>query len=483
MKSRVLALVVLLFTLSAGMTGQFKNFITTKGDKLMDGGEELRFVSFNIPNIHYVEDNFQFSTPNPWRLSNEFEIRDALMSIKLMGGNITRMYVLSVRKQGEEKDIIRHVEAPGTFNEESFRTIDKVLQIANEVGVRIIIPFVDNWWWWGGPREYAAFRGKPKEAFWSDSLVLADLKTTISFLVNRTNTYTGVKYKDDKAILFLETGNEMEPPTYDWTRQIAAHIKSLDTIHLVCQGTNSHVITDDVMNDKNIDIVSTHNYGHAAQNFPDIRTALGKTKGKKPFFIGEFGFIPVDEMKAMVDTVIANGISGIMVWSLRAHNRDGGFYYHENAYRFPGFATGSRWDEQAVMSLFRAKAFQINKQALTPIPVPKPPVILPIVTPNAISWLGSTGATSYVIERRDEESGVWTTIADSASDADIAYRPLYNDKTARVGKSYYYRISARSESGVSAPSEAYGPVTTDHVTFIDEFENDAALYGRMGELK
>jgi sialate O-acetylesterase len=483
MKSRVLALVVLFYTLSAGMTGQFKNFITAKGDKLMDGSEELRFVSFNIPNLHYIEDNFQFSTPNPWRLSNEFEIRDALMSIKLMGGNITRMYVLSVRKQGEEKDIVRHVEAPGQFNEESFKTIDKVLQIANEVGVRIIIPFVDNWWWWGGPKEYAAFRGKPKEAFWSDSLVRADLKTTISFLINRTNTYTGVKYKDDKAILCWETGNEMEPPSYDWTRQIAAYIKNLDTNHLVSQGTNSHVITDDVMNDTNIDIVSTHNYGSAAQNFPDIRKALGKTHGKKPFFIGEFGFIPVDEMRAMIDTVINNGISGIMVWSLRNHNRDGGFYYHTNAYRFPGFASGALWEEKEVMALFREKAFQINNQKLTPIPVPRSPVILPIVTPYKISWLGSTGASSYRIERREEESGAWTTIADSASDADIAYRPLFSDMTATTGKSYYYRISARSESGVSEPSEAYGPVLVDHQMVIDEYENDAQLYGRMGELR
>ena len=48
------------------------------------------------------------------------------------------------------------------------RALDKVLQIANEVGVRVIIPFVDNWWWWGGPKEYADFRGKKPEDFWTD---------------------------------------------------------------------------------------------------------------------------------------------------------------------------------------------------------------------------------------------------------------------------------------------------------------------------
>jgi sialate O-acetylesterase len=483
MKSRLSIILAIVVTISSTSMGQLKNFITASGDKLMDGTEELRFVSYNLPNLHYVEDNFQFSNPNPWRLSNEFEIRDALTSIKIMGGKITRMYVLSVRKQGEEKDIIRHVEAPGQFNEEAFKTIDKTLQIANELGVRIIIPFVDNWWWWGGPREYAAFRNKPKEAFWSDSTVLADVKATIAFLVNRTNTYTGVKYKDDKAILCWETGNEMEAPTYEWTRQIAAYIKSLDANHLVAQGINSHVLTDEVMNDKNVDIVSTHNYGTAERNFPDIRQAWEKAKGKKPFFIGEFGFIPVDQMRAIIDTVITDGISGIMVWSLRTHNRDGGFYYHSNDYRIPGFESGKSWEEKDVVSLFRQKAFEINKKPVEPIPVPASPVILPIVSPMKISWLGSAGASSYIIERRDEESGVWSTIDDSASDADIAYRPLFSDKTARIGKQYYYRISARSESGVSAPSAPVGPVAVDHLTFVDEFENDHNLYGRMGELK
>ena len=64
----------------------------------------------------------------------------------------------------------RHVEGPGKFNEEAFKAYDKVLQIANKVGIRVIIPLVDNWWWWGGPKEYAAFRGKQKDEFRTQSL-------------------------------------------------------------------------------------------------------------------------------------------------------------------------------------------------------------------------------------------------------------------------------------------------------------------------
>ena len=84
---------------------------------------------------------------------------------------MVRSYTLSVRKPGESENVPRHVLAPGEFNEDAFEALDKVLQIANEKGLRVIVPFVDNWIWWGGIKEYAAFRGKEKEAFWTINML------------------------------------------------------------------------------------------------------------------------------------------------------------------------------------------------------------------------------------------------------------------------------------------------------------------------
>ena len=213
---KIVQILVLLAFFTLFSDAQFKYFVTVKGDKLMDGDAELRFISCNVPNLHYIEDYLPFSGTNQWRLPDEFEIRDALVSIKQMGGKVARIYVFSVRKEGDTVEIF-HVEGPGKFNEEAFKTFDKVLQIANEVGIRLIVPFVDNWHWWGGPKEYAAFRGKPKDAFWTDEQLIADFKKTIEFVLNRTNTITGIPYKQDKAILAWETGNEISPP-FSWTK-------------------------------------------------------------------------------------------------------------------------------------------------------------------------------------------------------------------------------------------------------------------------
>ncbi|MFH0989531.1 MAG: cellulase family glycosylhydrolase [bacterium] len=477
-RNLVTFLLCCVFTLIQSVNGQFSHFITAAGDKLMDGDWELRFISYNIPNLHYIEDHQAFDDPNPWRVANEFEIRDALNAIKQSGGMVTRLYTPSIRKANDDPRIIRHVEGPGQFNEEAFKAYDKILQIANEVGVRVIIPLIDNWWWWGGVTDYGRLRGKPREAFWTDSVVIADFKKTIAFMVNRVNTYTGLPFKDDKALLGWETGNELDVPTFAWTREIAAYIKSLDTNHLVIEGTHSQSILDEALADPNIDILSTHHYRPAYQTITLMLTAREKAKGKKPYFVGEFGFMPADSMRLVLDAVISSGISGIMVWSMRGHNRDGGYYYHTDAYRWPGFESGQRWEEQKIIQLFTEKAYAINGLPVAPLPIPAAPTILPITTPYKISWQGSTGASSYLVERKDRFLlffSRWSVIDSNASDANVRYRPLFSDTTAEPGVSYSYRIRAKNTSGISEASAVAGPIEAPYRILIDEFENDKLM--------
>jgi len=277
----LMAFSLLNFFIINNTLGQFSNFITRQDDKLFDGDKEYRFISFNIPNLHYLEDYLPFNGTNPWRLPDEFEIRDALTSIKQFGGKVARMYVLSVKKESDTPDIIRHVEGPGHFNEDAFKTLDKILQIANEVGVRVIIPFMDNWHWWGGPKEYAGFRGKERDEFWTDPELINDFKKTVEFTINRVNTFTGVPYKEDKAIMCWETGNELLAP-FGWTKEIAAFIKNLDKNHLLMEGTIVPDLTEEAIADTNLDIVSTHHYRNTKVTIEKIMNNQAKARGSTP---------------------------------------------------------------------------------------------------------------------------------------------------------------------------------------------------------
>src|SRR4030042_5720855 len=69
----------------AGKQG-FENFVRRDGDVLKDGDREFRFLSFNIPNLHYVEDDMRFDRSMQFRLPAAFEIDDAPGTIEQMGG-------------------------------------------------------------------------------------------------------------------------------------------------------------------------------------------------------------------------------------------------------------------------------------------------------------------------------------------------------------------------------------------------------------
>lgn len=468
----------------------FETFVYRSGDKLMAEKGELRFISFNIPCLHYNEDNLSFEQVNPWRLTNEFEIGDALEAVRQMGGQVVRIYTLSVRKAGEDEAIPRHVLGPGQFDEQAFRSLDKVLEVANRKGIRVIIPLVDNWTWWGGVGEYAAFRGKEKKDFWTDAQLREDFKKTVSFVINRTNIYTGVKYRDDKAILAWETGNELECPPA-WTGEMASYIKGLDKNHLVLDGYHTAGLRDDSINDPQVDIVTTHHYSkNADETIAQIKTNRLKAKGKKPYFLGEFGFLPTEDVKKVLDTVIETGTSGALIWSLRFRRREGGFYWHSEpyggdlykAYHWPGFAGGQAYDEINLMKLMRLKAFEIRDIPMPEIERPAPPVLLPFTDSSAISWQGSAGAQSYIIERAGAASGPWEKIAEDISDAAVQYRPLFNDATGKPGHSYYYRVQARNSAGLSPPSNIVGPVLVQHITLVDEMPNWDLIFRREGTL-
>ena len=70
----------------------FTGFVARQSDRLMEGDKEFRFVSFNVPNLHYIEDNLPFEETDPWRIPDEFEIRDALTSVRQMGGRVEIEY-------------------------------------------------------------------------------------------------------------------------------------------------------------------------------------------------------------------------------------------------------------------------------------------------------------------------------------------------------------------------------------------------------
>jgi mannan endo-1,4-beta-mannosidase len=469
----------------------FQHFITARDGKLFDGDQEFRFISWNIPNLLIVEDNFAWNAPHDWLLPDEFELTDAFATVRQLGGTVVRSYSIPIQRADEDASVPKYVRALGQYNEDGFRTMDLALKLANEQHIRLIIPLINNWPWQGGCEEFAAWRGKPKNSFWTDPQLIADYEDMVRYVLTRTNSLTGVRYIDDKSVLCWETGNELRGPS-SWTKTVAAFIKSVDTNHLVMDGFDGGIRAD-ILDCPAVDIVTTHHYPSSRDPrtmAQQIRDDAKMVNGKKAYIIGEFGFVSTAEMRDAMQAIMDSPVSGGLLWSLRFRNRTGGFYWHSEpdgadlykAFHWPGSVMGNPYDEINLLNIVRADAFAIRGLSVPEVPVPSAPKLLPITDAAAISWQGSVGAQNYTIERAPNANGPWTVAGSGIDESSVQYRPLFCDESAPAGN-WYYRIRAKNVAGTSEPSNIVGPVTVTHATLVDELADFSETSAHSGAIR
>jgi hypothetical protein len=434
--SAVRRLAVLLFAVSvlgvdASEDDPF-NFITRRGDQLYENGAIFRFISFNAPTLHVNEDP-------AWHRTTPYEQEDCIKSIKQMGGRVVRIYALSVAggdRQGSSGP--SHIRGPGIYDEALFYDMDMMLALLNKHRIRVIIPFIDQWTYFGGKTQFAHLYGKSN---FYDPAVVQGYKELIQYVLMRTNTITGVPYRNDPAILAWETGNELSGEPEGWLHEIATCIKSLDTNHLVADGNCS--VRDDNLSEPAVDLVTDHIYGvkSPAAFVSRLKEDRARARGRKVFYLGEFDPRPVQSIaRAAFEEVVSDGSTGALVWSLRFHKEAGGFYDHLNYddlyFQYP-------YDE--CTTLARVYAFKIQGCPQPPFGIPEPPYLLPIPdTKSPIGWRGSAGANDYVIERAPSAKGPWTIVGKTS---DQLAQPVFKDPLGTPNS--YYRVKAVNSSGES----------------------------------
>ncbi|KAI8910197.1 glycoside hydrolase superfamily [Gorgonomyces haynaldii] len=384
-----------------GTNNETWTFITRNGTQLLENGEPYRFASFNVPGLLLTEDRGgQWVSPTPE------EQEDAILSVKGAEGRVIRTYTLGFGKG-------YHLTGPREYNEQAFVAMDHALALARKHKIRLLIPIVNNHWGkiklFGDYADFAALRSKDPSEFFTDHQLRADFKDLLSFLLQRNNTVNGILYKEDSTILALQTGNELggyagPPPPSDWTIEMAQHIKSLAPKMLVADGSFGgsdaiKLLRKECLTHPSLDLFSNHYYDADTSRLS--READHVAQFKKAFVVAEFGF-SLKAVKSIFDVIYKKPvISGGLVWSLRYHSRDGGFYQHAedggyNSFHVPGFSVFGRDGDTMAMTVRSYGLRLVGKPLNTPFPMPNP-IPHGIVKGNALVWMGAAWAAAYEV--------------------------------------------------------------------------------------
>ncbi len=215
--------------------------------------------------------------------------------------------------------------------------------------------------------------GEYHDQFYTDPLIRGWFKNWISHLLNRTNIYTGLKYKDDPTIMTWELANEprclsagVYPRSDDcttqtlisWADEMSTFVKSIDPKHLVSVGDEGFycipgasdwtencgegVDTLAFTQLANVNVMSFHLYPDSWAKTPAWGTqwinrhfAEARLLGK-PAMLGEFGSQnkatrnPV--YKEWTDAVFNSRGAGGLYWILSGRQDDGSYYQDYDGY-------------------------------------------------------------------------------------------------------------------------------------------------------
>ena len=158
--------------------------------------------------------------------------------------------------------------APGVYDEDLLQGLDFLVAEAGRRKMKLVV-FLNNFWdWSGGMPQYLAWTGgglaaldrtpwkeynRVLSTFYTNAAANALYRRYIAMLLERTNTVTGRKYRNEPAIMAWELANEPRPGEREgdneavfadflkWIENTATYLHSLDRRHLVTTGSEGNM--------------------------------------------------------------------------------------------------------------------------------------------------------------------------------------------------------------------------------------------------
>jgi mannan endo-1,4-beta-mannosidase len=225
---------------------------------------------------------------------------------------------------------------------EGMEKVDFLVAEAKKRHLKLIIAFLDFWDYTGGAQQIRAWYGSldKNTFFFIDPRTKRDYQGWVSYVLDRVNPRTNVRYKDEPTILAWELMNEgnAEPRELRraWVAEMSAFIKAKDVNHLVGSG-NANIQVSDLASDltvPTIDFGVWHGYPKyrrlSVSEFDKLipRYCDLATQYEKPVLLEEFGYARSNQDQAeayakWLDTLAHSHCAGWLVWRLVSRQESG----------------------------------------------------------------------------------------------------------------------------------------------------------------
>ena len=308
-----------------------KGFVRRSETGFLLNGQEYRFVGTNFWYGAILASEGQGGDRE--RLGRELD------KLHSLGLDNLRILVGSDGERGVTTKVEPTLQiAPGVYNDTILAGLDYLLQEMGKRDMKAVLYLNNAWEWSGGYGFYLEHAGagkapRPNETSYGDYMSFVSqfsgnekaqqlFYDYVTFIISRTNQYTGKPYTEDPAIMSWQIGNEprafsdaMKEPFAGWLSKTSALIRSLDPNHLIsvgsegkwgCEGDNA--LYEKICSDPNIDYMNAHiwpynwgwvkedslleNVDRACKNTADYLNEHIDiaTRLKKPLVVEEFGY-------------------------------------------------------------------------------------------------------------------------------------------------------------------------------------------------
>jgi len=325
-------------------------YISRQESQLVLGGQPFRFVGTNA---YFLQPEMAYG--------NAAGVVETLDTMASLGMSVVRMWAFN--DHDFQKDPAAIQVEPGVYREESLAALDRVVAEAKQRNIRLILTLGNNWPDYGGIERYIGWCNcdASRSDFYTNEQIKGWYRDYVRMLISRTNTITGLAYRDEPAILAWELGNEFRNPGRQaddllaWQEEMAAYIKSLDPNHLVSDGgegfddapelypglSNLYAVRGDegasyhrLVSLPSVDMVSYHlypsNWGLANDDdvviWIRVHEELAR-QASKVAYLGEYGVMGDDAVRAatferwLTTALIDQQSAGALVWGLTYKSR------------------------------------------------------------------------------------------------------------------------------------------------------------------